>query len=200
LLDACFQDNSSIFTAGLDSLVKRYDFFGHAEAVVGQHSQPVRCVEYLKDQGLLASGSWDNTLRLWDPKAPVGKNCASLIQLPGKVFSMAQSGTRLVVGTSGRHVLIYDIRSIKGGQPEQVRESSLKYQTRCIRCYPNGTGYALSSIEGRVAMEYFDNIEQVQSRKYAFKCHRRSEAGRDLVYPVNAIAFHPIFVTFATGG
>lgn len=90
--------------------------------------------------------------------------------------------------------------SIKSSQPEQVRESSLKYQTRCIRCYPNGTGYALSSIEGRVAMEYFDNNEQVQSRKYAFKCHRRSEAGRDLVYPVNALAFHPVFGTFATGG
>jgi len=71
---------------------------------------------------------------------------------------------------------------------------------RCIRCYPNGTGYALSSIEGRVAMEYFDNSEQVQTKKYAFKCHRRSEAGRDVVFPVNAIAFHPIFGTFATGG
>lgn len=90
--------------------------------------------------------------------------------------------------------------SIKSGQPEQTRESSLKYQTRCIRCYPNGTGYALSSVEGRVAMEYFDNSEQVQTKKYAFKCHRRSEAGRDVVFPVNAIAFHPIFGTFATGG
>lgn len=90
--------------------------------------------------------------------------------------------------------------SIKSGQPEQTRESSLKYQTRCIRCYPNGTGYALGSIEGRVAMEYFDNSEQVQAKKYAFKCHRRSEAGRDVVFPVNAIAFHPIFGTFATGG
>lgn len=49
-------------------------------------------------------------------------------------------------------------------------------------------------------MEYFDNSEQVQSRKYAFKCHRRSEAGRDVVYPVNSIAFHPVFGTFATGG
>lgn len=49
-------------------------------------------------------------------------------------------------------------------------------------------------------MEYFDNSEQVQSRKYAFKCHRRSEAGKDVVYPVNAIAFHPVFGTFATGG
>ena len=49
-------------------------------------------------------------------------------------------------------------------------------------------------------MEYFDNSEQVQTKKYAFKCHRKSEAGRDVVFPVNAIAFHPIFGTFATGG
>ena len=41
--------------------------------------------------------------------------------------------------------------SIRTGQPEQARESSLKFQTRCIRCYPNGTGYALSSVEGRSA-------------------------------------------------
>ncbi len=92
------------------SMSCRYDFFGQAEAVIGQHSQPVRCVEHLKELGLVASGSWDNTMRLWDPRLPVGKNCVSLIPLPGKVFSMAQSGSRMVVGTSGRHVLIYDLR------------------------------------------------------------------------------------------
>ena len=136
LLDACFQDNSTIFTGGLDCLVKRYvhshkglipqpaaesatsrivctcryDFFGHAETVIGQHTAPVRCLEHLREQNLLASGSWDRTLRLWDPRLPFGKNCVSLIPLPDKVFSMSQSGTRLVVGTAGRHVMIYDLR------------------------------------------------------------------------------------------
>ncbi len=33
-------------------------------------------------------------------------------------------------------------------------------------------------------------------KRYAFKCHRSN----DIVYPVNAIAFHPTFGTFATGG
>ena len=33
-------------------------------------------------------------------------------------------------------------------------------------------------------------------KKYAFKCHRVG----DTVYPVNAIAFHPLHGTFATGG
>jgi cell cycle arrest protein BUB3 len=54
------------------------------------------------------------------------------------------------------------------------------------------TGYALSSVEGRVAMEFFDMSDAGQAKKYAFKCHRKSEAGRDTVYPVNAIAFHPV--------
>lgn len=115
-----------------------------------------------------------------------------------RCLSLIVTGEQLCLGNRAPTVTL--CCSIKRGQPEQARESSLKYQTRCIRCYPNGTGYALSSIEGRVAMEYFDNSEQVQTKKYAFKCHRRSEAGRDVVFPVNAIAFHPIFGTFATGG
>jgi cell cycle arrest protein BUB3 len=31
------------------------------------------------------------------------------------------------------------------------------------------TGYVLTSVEGRVAVEYFDNSAEAQSRRYAFK-------------------------------
>nr|GEW20961.1 hypothetical protein [Tanacetum cinerariifolium] len=55
--------------------------------------------------------------------------------------------------------------------------------------------YALSSVEGRVAMEFFELTEVGQSKKY-LKCHRKSEAGRDIVYPVNAVAFHPVFIIY----
>jgi hypothetical protein len=44
---------------------------------------------------------------------------------------------------------------------------SLKYQTRCIAAHPGG--YALGSVEGRVAMEYFDTSPEAQRAKYAFK-------------------------------
>ncbi len=59
-----------------------------------------------------------------------------------------------------------------------------------ILLYPLIVGYALSSIEGRVAMEYFDPRPEVQERKYAFKCHRMNINGVDTAFPVNAIAFH----------
>lgn len=91
-------------------------------------------------------------------------------------------------------------RSLESGKPEQRRESSLKFQTRCVRCFADGAGYALSSVEGRVAMEFFDLGDEAQAKKYAFKCHRRNEGGRDVVYPVNAIAFNAAHGTFATGG
>ena len=96
-----------------------------------------------------------------------------------------------MVATAGRMVNIFDVRSLDA--PEQQRESSLKYQTRVVTCYPNGAGYAMSSVEGRVAIEYFDLDPHAQKNKYAFRCHRSKDPtdGTDIVYPVNAIAYHP---------
>ncbi|CAN0503802.1 unnamed protein product, partial [Scytosiphon promiscuus] len=37
---------------------------------------------------------------------------------------------------------------------------------------------------------------EAQENKYAFKGHRKG----DQVFPVNAMAFHPVYGTFATGG
>ena len=85
-------------------------------------------------------------------------------------------------------------------EPWQRRESSLKFMTRAVACMPNDAGYASSSIEGRVAVEWFDPSADSQSRKYAFKCHRQTVDGVDVVYPVNALTFHPIHGTFASGG
>ena len=75
--------------------------------------------------------------------------------------------------------------------------------TRAVACMPNDDGYASSSIEGRIAVEWFDDSSESQARKYAFKCHRQPDPeseGTDIVYPVNALAFHPIHGTFASGG
>ena len=43
---------------------------------------------------------------------------------------------------------------------------------RCLSCFPNKSGYVLSSIEGRVSVEYLDPGTEAQKKKYAFKCHR----------------------------
>lgn len=204
VLDCCFSEDSSdrIYSSGLDKTVKSFDIKTGVEFVVGNHEKGVRCIEYDPDHRLLISGSWDSTLKLWDERMPcvsTGKSiCVGKFDQPDKVYTMCLSKGRVIVGTAGRHVLIYDLR--KMNPAIQRRESSLKYQTRCIQAFPDGTGFALSSIEGRVAMEYFDPSPEIQAKKYAFKCHRTTTNNVDTVYPVNCISFHPVFSTFATGG
>jgi cell cycle arrest protein BUB3 len=132
---------------------------------------------------------------------------------------MAASPSKVVVAMTARLVHIYDLPSIASAlssssngnsaassdiQPWQQRESSLKFLTRAVACMPSDAGYATSSIEGRVAVEWFEDTTESQARKYAFKCHRQAapeeEGGGDIVYPVNALAFHPVYGTFASGG
>lgn len=200
LLDCCFESDQVAFSAGVDGNIRRVDLERRAEAPLGAHSAGVQSIAVIHSRGLVVSGGWDSTLRLWDPRAPPFQNCVASVPLPGKVYTMSCGEERLVVGTSGRHVLVFDVRRLEAGQPEQHRESSLKFQTRSIACFVDGRGYALGSVEGRVAMEFFDTSPEGQANKYAFKCHRRTEGGKDVVYPVHAIAFHQGYGTFATGG
>jgi cell cycle arrest protein BUB3 len=111
---------------------------------------------------------------------------------------------------TGRVINIYDFGAIQNLfatgsndlKPWQQRESSLRYLTRAVACMPNDAGYATSSIEGRVAVEWFEDTVESQARKYAFKCHRQPapDGDGDIVYPVNSLVFHPTYGTFASGG
>jgi WD40 repeat protein len=151
---------------------------------------------------VICSASWNRQVCLWDIRASSQKPIATL-ELPGKAFSMDVDAPhhRLVVATSGRRNVVIDLKSLNK-QPEIVldRESSLKFQTRTVRFFPDGRGVALGSVEGRVGVEFLEELSGLPThsmKRFAFKCHRVN----DTVYPVNCIAFHPRFTnTFATGG
>ncbi|CAG0892682.1 unnamed protein product [Darwinula stevensoni] len=194
VLDCCFQDAVHAYSGGLDNTLKMYDLNTSCESIIGTHEDAIRCVEFCPDANVVVTGSWDSTVKLWDPRSNVLSGSA---QQPNLVYTMGLVGDKLVVGTAERKVLVWDLRNLNY---VQKKESSLKYQTRCIQCFPNGQGYVLSSIEGRVAVEYLDQSPEVQKKKYAFKCHRIKEDGIEKIYPVNAISFHQQFNTFATGG
>ncbi|KAK3323640.1 WD40-repeat-containing domain protein [Cercophora scortea] len=212
VLDVCFGANKDeAFSAGLDHLVKRIDLTTGEQTVLSKHNEPVRCVVYSPEHSILISASWDNTLHIHNTTAP--STPPLTIQLPGKPHALAASPSKVVVAMTARLVHIYDLPTIATAlstsssspiPPWQQRESSLKFLTRTVSCMPNDAGYATSSIEGRVAVEWFEDTAESQARKYAFKCHRQvapdEEGGGDVVYPVNALAFHPVFGTFASGG
>ncbi|TQS39130.1 hypothetical protein Golomagni_00349 [Golovinomyces magnicellulatus] len=154
------------------------------------------------DLALLFSASWDSTLQIYDLEN-LNRDAAK-IKLPAKPHSMSVTASKLVVAMASRlSALAHADSSTNEIEPWQQRESSLKFMTRSVACMPNDAGYACSSIEGRIAVEWFDPSVDSQARKYAFKCHRQADTegnGIDIVYPVNAVEFHPIFGTFVSGG
>ncbi|KAK4465237.1 putative mitotic checkpoint protein BUB3 [Cladorrhinum samala] len=212
VLDVCFGAPSSneAFSGGLDRQVKRIDLSTGDQTVLSKHSDAVRCVVYSPEHSLLISASWDSTLHVHNLSSP--QSSPLVIPLPGKPHAVSISPSKLVVAMTARLVHIYDLPALLASssssssppQPWQTRESSLKFLTRAVACMPNDAGYATSSIEGRVAVEWFEDTPESQARKYAFKCHRQpapeEEGGGDIVYPVNALAFHPVYGTFASGG
>lgn len=195
VLDCCFQDPIHVWSGGLDAQLKTFDINSSTETTFGTHENAIRCVEYSPDINCVVTGSWDSTVKIWDPRQ---NTCTGTYSQPDKVYTMSLAGEKIVVGTAGRKVWVWDLRNMSYVQ--QKRDSSLKFQTRCIGCFPNKQGYVLGSIEGRVAVEYLDPSPEIQKRKYAFKSHRSKEGGIELIYPVNAISFHKEYNTFATGG
>lgn len=180
---------------------------------ISSHDAGVRSVVHSSEHDLVVSAAWDSTLHV-HPATPQSSWTTATINLPSKPFSLSLSSSKLVVAMSNRTLYIYDLATLAKEcanpanslqsrldiEPWQRRESSLKYMTRAVSCMPNNEGYASSSIEGRVAVEWFDPSAESQARKYAFKCHRQPEGEVDVVYPVNAIVFHPVHGSFATGG
>ena len=197
-------DASRAVSGALDGALRLHGLRSGGETVLGSHSGGVSCVRHCAALGhdSVVSGSWDRTLKLWDVRA--SEACVGTFEQPDKVLSLcarapaaaAGQPPLLVLTTAGRQVMIIDLR--KPTETLQHRESSLKCQTRCVAQMPSGEGYTIGSVEGRVAVEYIDPA--TESRKYAFKAHRLTVGGVDTSFPVNSIAFHPRYGTFATGG
>ena len=186
-------DGSTVFTAGTDKAVRMWKLgqqpLNNAPPPqIGSHQAPIKSIGFLSSSNLVVTGGWDNKLNFWDSRSP---NHVGNLDLPDKCYSMDVQGNCMVVATANRHVLVYDVSV----QPREFlrKESPLKYQTRCVSVFPDISGFAIGSIEGRVGIQYIDKAQE--KNNFAFKCHRQDA----VAFPVNDIAFHPIG-TFATVG
>ena len=214
LLDCDFVggDGTTAASGGLDGAVRLHDLSASVTSppkVLGSHESAVRCVRPCPGLGpnSLVSGSWDKTLKLWDVRSATP--CTGTYAQPDKILSLCAGVTPgaavangdpplLVVATQGRHIALLDLRF--PAEPMQRRESSLKCQTRSVALMAGSESFILGSVEGRVAVEYIDPSPEAQQKRYAFKCHRAAVGGVDTAFPVNALAVHPGYGTFATGG
>ncbi|KAG9221543.1 hypothetical protein CCMSSC00406_0009366 [Pleurotus cornucopiae] len=196
VLACSFSDDSHAYSGGLDTYVHELDLQTEKMTALGPHSDAVSSICHSRESNSIITGSWDRTVRFWDSRASSAQQSSH--DLPERVYHMDIVNNTLVVGMASRMFWIYDIRKME--VPAQQRDSSLRFMTRSLACMIDGQGFATGSTEGRIAVEYFDPSPEAQEKKYAFKCHRQTIDDVDHVWPVNALAFHPIYNTFASAG
>lgn len=229
ILDACWgEDESTIFTVGLDHDVRKVELDqpGEPQTVLSTHSTASNKVAYSRIHHIVISTSWDGTMHVHNLEKA---RSFIKVSLKNKPFALALTEQRVVVAMAERAISIYDIKALQllteqtdsvrsapedeGQQaihiePWQERESSLRFMIRAVATMSDGAGFMTSSIEGRVGVDWFDPAMQ-KEKSYAFKCHRErsnavDEDGTkqevDIVYPVNAVLFHPRFGSFITAG
>ena len=109
---------------------------------------------------VLITGSWDKTIKVWDPYVPPGpfENKADDIDrsaesplksthtMPERVYNLsyASATQTLLVSMSHRHVYVYSLPELSTGgddaKPQSNRESALKILTRSVACMADGKG------------------------------------------------------------
>ena len=156
------------------------------ESPIDGHSDGVSSLFMIPESQTLVSTSWDRTLKVWDMAS---LQSVGTVAFKDKILcAEVSTNSRIIAHGSNNFVYILDIRN-----PDQVekRVSSLGNQIRSsCASRPLDYGWAIGSIDGRIAIEYFgDVIEQAQ--RFSFSCNKRSESEKVIVYPVNALTFHP---------
>ncbi|KAI9179718.1 hypothetical protein H9P43_005048 [Blastocladiella emersonii ATCC 22665] len=187
------KDGTKLASAGADKAAKLFDMATGQATQVAAHDAPIRFVRWFEESSqILITGSWDKTVKYWDLRTP---NPVGTVQVGERVYAMDSVGPLLVVGNAARKIQVINLQN-----PTTVFkeiDAPLKWQLRTIACFPSMNAYALASIEGRVAIQYIDDKNKADN--FSFKCHRDTLSPPN-VYPVNEIAMHPGYGTFATCG
>jgi len=178
-----------LFSVGCDNKGMCQDLRENKLFQVAAHDKPIRKVKWVKEFPGLVTAGWDKKCHFWDCRQP--KPAAS-VELPDRVYAMDCVYPLLTVATAERKIGLFDCRKL--GTPTWIN-SPLKFQSRCLAVFPDASGFALGSVEGRVAVHFVNPNNQ--NNNFAFKCHRKDKKE---IFAVNGIDFHPRFGTFATCG
>lgn len=198
-LSCCWwADGSKVISGGADNAVRAYDLATGQMTQVGQHDQPVSGVALVNvGQPMVASISWDRTLKYWDLQKP---EPVAVVQLPERAYTISSMQKLLVIGCANQNIVTINLDN-----PSAIFktvQSPLRYDTQAVSCQADGSGYAIGGTEGRCAIQYIN--PPTPASNFSFKCHRSSQGTSsrpaDDVYAVGALAFHPVQNTLITGG
>jgi cell cycle arrest protein BUB3 len=168
-------------------------FLSDGRSLLG-HSDGVTSLSLLPSSSTLISSSWDRTVRLWDVRSDADTQTLSFHEKV--ILSEVCHSSTIIAHGDKSSVFIVDVR-----HPEAIerRVSSLGHQLRsACAAFPDPFGWAIGSIDGRIAIEYLGDLRR-QAQRFSFSTTRHDSSQSVTLFPVNALCFHPATGVLTSG-
>lgn len=184
-MDLTWVNKSTIASVGSD---------GHVNLngqMIGSHKAPASSILYLSSLNVIASGSYDGTLKLW---TIFPSSLQATINLPLKILSMTSLHSIIYCACQEKDIFSINPTTHKFNHlPPHVR-----YHIKQIISNEKSDSLIVSTYSGRIVVLYpeeGDNRETI-----VFKAHEKKESNSTTVYPVNATVINPITGELVSGG
>ena len=151
------------------------------------HTDKVRSVAYSPDGSIIATGSWDDTIRLWN--GLTGEYKKTLIGHTGDVNSVAFSpdGLTLASGSADDTIRLWNVEI--GGQ--ELEFNGRSYSIPVVAYFPDGSRIASGTLEGEIHI--WDAFTGQHITSYT------GHAG-EVITNVTSLGFNPDGSILASGG
>lgn len=152
------QDGKQVVGAGTDRSARLLDLAANGAPArqVGAHDAPISCVRFFDGPGnapLIATGSWDKTVRYWDLRQ---SQPLATVNVGDKVYSMDTQKNKLILATAGEKLCVVSL-----DKPVEVSEypsmTGLKGELRAVKCFPDATGFVVGSTGAKAAVCWLAN-------------------------------------------
>ncbi|KAI8926860.1 WD40-repeat-containing domain protein [Entophlyctis helioformis] len=161
-------DNNRFASCGMDRSVIVWDVgTGRAIRKFGEHTQRVNALDFNSDASVLASGSYDATVRIWDCRAQTWRPVQVLDGPKDSVEAVQILGHEILTGCVDGVVRVYDVRAGRLTSDRVGRKSvtSARFSNdgKCIltstlddtiRLFDNDTGDLLNEYKGHTNRDY----------------------------------------------
>ena len=163
----------------------------HHIATLEGHTRSVRSVAFSSDGAMLASGSWDSTIKMWDIARK--ENIATLEEHTRPINSVVFSpdGTMLASGASDSTIKLWDVAARTNIATFEGHKSSVW----SVAFSPNGTSLGSGSSDRTVKLWDIATGQNIATYRHI---DEHSDFGR--TQPVWSVAFSPDRTTLASGG
>ncbi|KAH6636178.1 WD40-repeat-containing domain protein [Chaetomium tenue] len=207
VLDCDFNKDGTIAVgASADKKLHLMDLKSSQTMTLEGHTSPVRTVRFVDvpsaNAPIIASGSWDRTVRYWDMRQP---QPIGVLELPERVYAMDTGGSLLAISTAENQLHFVNLHD----NPLKLWKSivpPIPLQTTAVSVTADGTRWAIGTIAGRAAAQVVDE-KDLSLENLSFKCHREAIPNKRNVtdvYTINDVAWWPghkdVFATAGSDG